>query len=310
LAERISDLPGVISASFSHVDIGGGYDWPQKVRVHGVNSQLFSSQCDRVMPGFFQTEGISLLQGRTFNWRDDAHAPHAVVVSENLAEEVFPRGNAIGQHIDITTDPRWQDLQIIGIVSNASLYDIRKPPEPTVYVDTLQYGYAAVFDTMLVRTDLPPSTMLAPLQHAVNSLGHQYVASVNPLAKTVNDSILSERIIAALSAFFGALALLIAATGLFGLMAYNVTRRTRELGIRFALGAQRSGVLLLILRETLVLVVVGIAIGLPCAFVGTRLITHMLFDVTPYDGMTLATVVAALLAVGARLPATSPRAAP
>jgi putative ABC transport system permease protein len=299
LTGRISHLPGVVSASFSHVDVGGGYDWPQKVRVHGVSNELLSSQCDLVTPDFFRTEGISVLQGRTFTWEDGPHAPHAVVVSEDFAKEVFPRRNAIGQHIDITTDPRWQDLEIIGIVSNASLYDIRKPPSPTVYVDTLQYGMAAKFDTLLIRTDLTSSAMLGPLQQAVNSLGRQYVADVDPLAETVNDSILPERIIAALSAFFGALALLIAAIGLFGLMAYNVTRRTRELGIRFALGAQRASVLRMILRETLALTLAGIVVGLPCAMAATRLIVHMLFGVTPYDPVTLVAVSMLLLAVGA-----------
>jgi putative ABC transport system permease protein len=301
LTTRISDIPGVVSTTFEHGGVGGGYDWPQKVRLHGLDNSWFSSQFDRVMPGFFRTEGISLLQGRAFNWRDNTHTPHAAVVSDNFAEAVFPHREAIGQRIDIQGDPRLQDLEIIGIVSNASLYDIRKPPEPTVYVDTLQYGVAAEFDTLLVRTDLPPRAMLAPLQQAVNPLGRQYVApgSVNHLAKTVNDSILPERIIAALSAFFGVLALLIAAIGLFGLMTYNVTRRTRELGIRFALGAQRATVLRMILRETLALTLIGIFIGLPWAIAATRLITHMLFGVTPYDPVTLVAVVVALLAVGA-----------
>src|SRR6185437_14237224 len=299
LTDRISHLPGIVSASFSHVNVGGGYDWSQKVRVQGISNQLFSSQCDRVTPGFFSTEGISVLQGRAFTWEDGPRAPHAAVVSEDFAKEFFPRGNAIGQHIDITTDPRWQDLEIIGIVTNASLYDIRKPPSPTVYVDTLQYGVAAEFDTLLIRTDLSPGSMLGPLQHTVNSLGRQYVANVDSLATVVNDSILPERIIAALSAFFGALALLIAAIGLFGLMAYNVTRRTRELGIRFALGAHRGGVLRMILRETLTLTMIGVIIGLPCALAATRLINHMLFGVTSYDPVTLVAVSMLLLAVGA-----------
>jgi ABC-type antimicrobial peptide transport system permease subunit len=168
-----------------------------------------------------------------------------------------------------------------------------------VYVDTLQYRMAAEFDTLLIRTDLSSSAMLDPVQQAVNSLGRQYVADVDPLAKTVNDSILPERIIAALSAFFGALALLIAAIGLFGLMAYNVTRRTRELGIRFALGAPRASVLRMILCQTLALTLAGIVVGLPCALAATRLIVHMLFGVTPYDPVTFVAVSMLLLAVGA-----------
>jgi predicted permease len=299
LTDRISHIPGVVSAGFDHGGIGGGYDWIQKVRVHGFSNGLFSSNCDRVMPGFFRTAGISLIQGRTFTWQDDAHSPHAVVVSENFAPMLFPHGKAIGQHIDITTDPRWQDLQIIGIVTNASLYDIRRTPEPTVYLDTLQYGMTAEFDTLLVRTSFSSAAMFAPLKEAVNSLGRQYVASVSSLARTVDDSILPERIIAMLSALFGAVALLIAAIGLFGLMAYNVTRRTRELGVRLALGAQRNSVLRMILRESLSLTLIGIAIGLPCALAATRLIAHMLFGVSPYDPVTLTAVAGALLAVGA-----------
>lgn len=299
LTDRLAHLPGVVSASFSHGDVGRGYEWPAQIHVHGLDHRTFSASLDRIMPDFFGTEGISLLQGRDFDWRDDTHAPHAVVVSENFAQEVFPGGHAIGQHMDIAGDPRWQDLEIIGIVSNASLYDIRKPAEPTVYLDTLQYGMAADFDSLLVRTNLPPAGMLAPLEQAVSSLGRQYVASVNSLAKTVNDSILPERIIAVLSAFFGALALLIAAIGLLGLMAYNVTRRTRELGIRFALGARPSTVLGMILREALVLVLLGIAVGLPCALAATRLIAHMLFGVTPHDPLTLTAVALALVTAGA-----------
>ncbi|PYT98395.1 MAG: hypothetical protein DMG38_15735 [Acidobacteria bacterium] len=299
LTDRISRIPGVVSAGFSHVEVGGGFDWIQKVRIHGANGNLFSSNCDRVMPGFFRTVGISLLRGRTFDWHDDLHSSHTVVISENLAQMLFPRGNAIGQHIDVVTDPRWQDLEIIGVVSNASLYDIRRPPEPTVYLDTLQYGMPAGFDTLLVHTELSPAAILAPLRQAFDSLGHQYVVSVGTLRKTINDSILPEGIIATLSGFFALLALLIAGIGLFGLMAYTITRRTRELGIRFACGAQRIAVLRMILAETFMVVLIGIAAGLPCALAATHLVAHTLFAVTPYDPATLAAAAVALLGVGA-----------
>ena len=289
----------MVSAGFSHGEVGGGFDWIQKVRIHGASGNLFSSNCDRVMPGFFRTVGISPLRGRTFDWHDDLHSSHTVVVSENLAQMLFPRGNAIGQHIDVVTDPRWQDLEIIGVVSNASLYDIHRPPEPTVYLDTLQYGMSAEFDTLLVHTELSPAAILAPLRQAFDSLGHQYVVSVGTLRKTINDSILPEGIIATLSGFFALLALLIAGIGLFGLMAYTITRRTRELGIRFACGAQRIAVLRMILAETFMVVLIGIAAGLPCALAATHLVAHMLIAVTPYDPATLTAAAVALLSVGA-----------
>lgn len=298
LTDRVSRIPGVVSAGFSHGEVGGGYDWIQKVRIHGASGNPLSSNCDRVMPGFFRTVGISLLRGRTFDWHDNAHASHAVVVSENLAQTLFPSGSAIGQHIDVVTDPRWQDLEIIGVVSNASLYDIHRPPEPTVYLDALQYGTPAEFDPLFVQTELSPAAILAPLRQAFNSLGRQYVVSVSSLRRTIDDSILPESILATLSGFFALLALLIAGIGLFGLMAYTITRRTRELGIRFALGAQRAAVLRMILGETFLLTLVGIAMGLPSALAATRLITHMLFGVTSHDSVTLCTAVVALLGVG------------
>ncbi len=298
LTGGVSHLPGVTSAGIDHAGVGEGFEWTQSVRVHGVSNEPFSADCDRIMPGFFETEGISLRQGRAFTWQDDDHARPVAVVSENFAQKVFPGGNAIGQHIDITTEPKWQNLEIVGIVSNASLHDIRKPPPPTVYVATLQYASGAEYDNLLVRTNLSPAAMLPSIREAVDSLGRQYVISVKPLAETVDRSILRERIIAMLSAFFGALALLLAAIGIYGLMAYNGTRRTRELGIRLALGAQRHSILRLILRETCTLTLSGIAIGIPCALAATRIIAHLLFGVTPYDPITLAVVAVALLAAG------------
>jgi predicted permease len=298
LIDRVSHLPGVVSASIEHGGIGDGYDWTQKVRVHDLTVAQYSSECDRVMPGFFRTVGISLLQGRTFTWGDNQHSPHVAVVSEDFAEKVFPKGDAIGRRIDIETEPRWHDLTIVGIVSDATLYDLREPPQPTVYIPTLQYKQRAEFDALLVRTKVPPVTVSAPIRQTVDSLGHQYLYSVEPLAETVRRSILPQRIVALLSAFFGALALLLVGVGLFGLMAYNVTRRTGELGIRLALGARPKGLLGMIVREALELTGAGILIGVPCALAATHLISHMLFGVTSYDAVTFGEVSIALLAVG------------
>ena len=153
----------------------------------------------------------------------------------------------------------------------------RKPSQPTVFVATLQYNQRTAFDTLLVRTNISPASMLVPMQQIVASLGQQYVFSVKSLAQSVDQSIAPERTVAMLSSFFGALALLLAAIGLYGLMSYNMTRRTRELGIRFALGAQRKDVFRIVLRETLAITLAGVVLGLPCALATTHFITHMLF---------------------------------
>ena len=221
------------------------------------------------------------------------------LVSENFARRTFPDGNAIGRRIEIATEPKWGELQIVGIVSNASLCDIRKPPQPTVYMPTTQYGDYADNDELLVRTNVPPGTMRTLVQGVLNSIGREDVMWVRPLSESVGRSILQERLTAMLSGFFGGLGLLLALIGLYGLMAYTVTRRTQEIGIRIALGAQRRQVRRMILGETLVVVLLGVAIGVPCALAATRLIAHLLFGLSPADPATLAIATAMLLLVGA-----------
>ena len=296
LTDKIASLPGVESAGISHMKLGW-MEWSEQVEPSGSHQSEIKADCAMGMPGFFHAVGIAVLQGRTFTWRDDIHAPRIAVVSENFAEKTFPHGNAIGRRIDITTRPQWRNIEIVGVVGNASVYNVRKHAPPTVYLPSLQYGDYSGWSQLLVRARVGPA-MNSMIRQAVQTLGHEYVPRITTVVDTINRSILQERVTAMLSAFFGALALLLAAIGLYGLMAYNVTRRTRELGIRFALGAQRGGILKMILLETLILTLIGVAIGVPCALAAARLIAHMLFDVTPYDPVTLATVAVALLAVG------------
>jgi len=298
LTDTIASLPGVEATGISHMR-PGWMEWNEQVARTASPQSSIKANCAMSMPGFFPTMGIGLLRGRTFTWQDDDHAPHVALVSESLARMLFPAGDAVGQHVDITSEPKWKNLQIVGVVSNASVYNIRKHAPPTVYLPSIQYGDYSGWSQLIVRTRIPPSGLEQSIQQAVKSFGHEYVPAIDTVAKDINHSLLQERIIAMLSAFFGALALLLAAIGLYGLMAYNVTRRTRELGIRLALGAQRSAVLRMILRETLTLALIGVAIGLPCALGVTRLIAHMLFGVKPYDPVTLAVVSCALLGVGA-----------
>jgi predicted permease len=299
VSDRVSNLPGVISAALTHSGLGEGGPWTEQIQIQSANAAGARVEIAMVMPGFFRTVGIDLLRGRTFTWQDNDRSPHVAAVSESFADKFFPTGNVIGQRINITTHPKWQTLQIVGIVSDATIYDIREHRPPTIYLPTTQYGDWMSYSELLVRTNLGPAALATEIRQAVEPLGHEYVTSVKTVAEHIDRALLQERVTAMLSAFFGALALLIAGIGLFGLMAYSVTQRTRELGIRVALGAQRGAVLRMILRETLVLALVGVSVGLPCALVATRFIAHMLFGVTPYDPVTLAVVAVALLAVGA-----------
>jgi predicted permease len=299
LEDRVSNLPNVTSASIVHMQPGGANSWTEKARLKDTEAKT-QVDFDMVMPGAFRTMGIDLLQGRDFTWQDDEHAPHVAIVSRSFAEQISPSKSAIGQSIEITSRPKWQSVVIVGIAADASLYDLRKHAPPTVYLPPMQYdGYWSGWGEILIQTEVAASAMTNPVRRAVESLGHEYVSKVESIPEGIERSLLRERVVAMISAFFGGLTLLLAAIGLYGLMAYNVTRRVREIGIRVALGAQRGVVLWMVLREALVLATVGVAIGIACAIGASRWIASMLYGIAPYDATTLVGVSFVLLVVAA-----------
>src|SRR4029077_18064816 len=255
LTSRISRIPGVESAGIAKMSLGWRA-WREDVRASDT-SDAVKVNLSLVMRGFFPTVGSYPRAGRIFSWRDDDHAPRVAVVSESFAKRLFTGREAIGQHLEITSEPTWQKSEIVGIVSNASLYDIRERAALTVYLPTTQYGEYMGWSQMMLRTKAAPGAMANAVRETVDSMGHEYVAKTHLVVETIDRSILRERVFAILSAFFGALALLLAGIGLYGLMAYNVTRRTQEIGVRVALGAAPKDVLSMILRETLGLTSIG-----------------------------------------------------
>ena len=300
LNDRISDLPRVTSSAIVHMQPGAINSWRQEVRPKGATTAAVQVDFDMVMPGAFRTMGIALLRGRDFNWQDDEHSPHVAIVSRSFADQEFPGKNPIGESIEMPAQPKWGSAQIIGIAADASLYDMRKHAPPTVYVPPLQYGgdYSG-WSEILIQTDTLAAAMTTPVQRVVEAMGREYITRVEDLSTGIDRALLRERVTAMLSTFFGGLALLLAAIGLYGSMAYNVTRRTREIGIRMALGAQREWVRWLVLRETLLLAGVGIVIGVPVAFAGSRLIATLLYGVSMKDPLILLSVCGILIAVAA-----------
>jgi len=299
LNERISNLPGVTSAALIHGGPGQPIEWTEKVRIRGTASDGMRVDLAMMMPGTLRTLGIRLVRGRDFTWHDDDHSPRVAIVSEDLAAQLFPKADAIGQRLDITTEPEWQDVRVAGIVSSASLYDIRKPKTPTIYLTATQYGHYMGDPFLLIKTSVSPAALAGPLRRTVESLGREYVDRIKTIEQAIDRTVLQERLSALLSAFFAGLALLLAAIGLYGLMAYSVTRRSREIGIRMALGARQSSVQWMVLRETLLLALLGLGIGLPCAIACAHLIASMLYGVSSNDPLTLLFVSLLLLGVSA-----------
>jgi len=300
LLEQVSGEPGVVSAALVHMQPGGPHEWTEEARLKDGKAPATRVDFDMVMPGAFCVMGIPLLSGRDFTWQDDAHTPHVAIVSRSFAQQLIPGKEPIGQIIEIPSQPKWQSVEIVGIAADATLYDLRQHAPPTVYVTPLQYGDDwAGWAEVLIQTDMPASAMTGRLRQIVAFLGREYVSSVGTLSDGMERSLLRERVTAMLSAFFGGLALLLAAIGLYGLMAYSVTQRTREIGIRMALGARREPVRWLILRETLSLAAAGIAIGLPCALAASRLLASLLYGVSTRDPLTLVVPCGILIGVAA-----------
>ena len=208
--------------------------------------------------------------------------------------------NALGKSIRFGFLAEFQNIEILGIAADARVLSLRDAAPPMVY-----FSYEQRFQQWLnerggvlfVRTNGPPEGLAKTVSHEIESLGHEYALETKTLQQTTSQVLVEERVTALLSAFFAALALLLASIGLYGLMSYAVTRRTRELGIRAAVGAQRQNILWIVLRETLALTLLGIAIGIPCALVVCRLISSMLFGLTSSDLPTIIAVSLLLLLV-------------
>ena len=298
LIERISSLPGVESVGFSDVSIGDERNWQDTVSTMsealspgaGVTAGVAA-----VSPGLLRTLGISLVRGRDFDWTDDERHPRVAIISSALAGRLLPAGDAIGQHVRFGFMPELQDLEVVGIANNVRLFDLHKANASVIYLPCLQH--ATQSGNLFVRTREAPEALVRTVGHEIESLGHEYPVSTKTIAQAVSQVLVEDRVIAMLSGFFAALALLLASVGLYGLMSYAVTHRTREIGIRVALGAQRATVHWLVLREALALGLMGIALGIPCALAASHLIASMLFGISSGDLPTLISVSLLLLAV-------------
>jgi len=298
LIERVSSLPGVRSVSLADISIPAPGLWQEKVSLTSEDPNTgFHVMANEVTiwPGFFNAMGIRLMSGRDFQVTDDEHLD-LVILSKSLAEHLFPNGNPIGQHIRFGFMPDFQNLEIVGVADDARILDLREPTPSLVYFSYV-HAQSVPWADVYVRAKGDPEALAMTVGHESESLGHEYSLRTATVDQMVSRLLVNERVIAMLSSLFAGLALLLASIGLYGLMSYGVTRRTREIGVRVALGAQPGGVRWMVLRETLALTLLGVAVGVPSGLAATRLITSMLFGVSPSDFSTLAISCLLLLVV-------------
>jgi len=300
LIERVSNIPGVLSVALADISIPSPEGWRDNASPTSedpnTGARLMANGIT-IWPGFFRTFGIRLIAGRSFEVADNAQHPRLVMVSRSFAARLFVNGDAIGRRIRFGFMPDFQNLEIVGVVDDARLFDLREGAPPVIYFSYLQDSQPTPWGGLYVRTKGNPEALAMTIGHEVESLGHEYALRSATVDQMMSRVLVNERVIALLSSFFAALALLLASIGLYGLMSYGVTRRTREIGVRVALGAQQRIVRWMILRETLALTLLGIAIGIPSGLAASRLIASMLFGLSPSDLSIITTACLLLLVV-------------
>jgi predicted permease len=290
LLNRLRAIPGVRSASLSVHEPLSTSASTTTVRVQGPAVQqgedLAPVNIEPVGPDYFATMEIPLLRGRDFSWKDRDGTRKVAVVNESTARHYFGDADPIGRFVSIpgfVGDASW--IQIVGEVRDIKVHDLREPATAMLYVPLFQLPEGGA--TFEMRTEMNPTHAETAMFEVVEDIDSRLpIYSVRTLNSQLDDSLVQERLVASLSELFGLLALLLTCVGLYGLMAYSVTRRTGEIGIRMALGAERGRIVGMILSETLLLVACGLVIGLPAAALASHLIASQLFGLRPADPMT------------------------
>jgi len=304
MLERLAAVPGVRGAAMSQPALLSG----------SVNSTSFYQQGKTYPPGrpqndslninrlvistnFFDVMGIPIVLGRALTERDDASAPKVAVINEAAARKFFPNENPIGRRFGSSPETSGT-LEIVGVLRDAKYDSVRDPAPATMYVPYAQTRLTnAVFE---LRTAAAPSTVMGPVRDTIRQIDPNLpVTDVSTQIENVEKRFAQEKLFAQACTLFGALALVVAAVGLFGLMSYNVSRRTNEIGIRMALGAQRQDVLRLVMGESMLLVAGGIIAGLVVALASSRLVKAQLFELQPNDPIAIVTALGVMIAVAA-----------
>jgi predicted permease len=311
ILSRLNALPAVRSASISGTQPMSFGSWDSPIFVQGYSpapNEDISTFINRVSPHYFQTVGIPLSQGRSIGPQDTTTSAKAVVVNQTLAKHFFPRGDAIGHQFTIA-DPSVPGIwQIVGVVGDAKYGPLRDEPKRMIYLPLEQMTADDHFAySMQVRAEGDPTNIENEIRAAVAEVDPNLpLLKVRTISEEVDLFVENERLISQLASFFSALALLLACVGLYGIMTYNVLRRTSEIGVRIALGAQSGGILWMVLKESMFLLAAGIAVGLPATLAVTGLLRSQLFGLGPFDASTIATAlttIALVILAAAYIPA-------
>jgi len=317
LLENIRATPGVKSAAYNLVPVLSGDEWDSTMSVEGhqiKDGEDMQAFMNGVSADYWKTMGIPLVAGRDFNAGDGggpcadcdgmtraAEGRKVAIVNQKFAEHFFPRQSALGRHIAFGEKPKKLDIEIIGVSANTLYEGPREGVHRQVFLPFIHVDYPAGV-TFYIRTAMDPVSMYAVLRRQVQALDPAMpVYLMKTLGQQLDDTLSTERLIAMLSAAFGVLATVLAAIGLYGVMAFVVARRTKEIGLRMALGAPQGKVVWMVLRETLFLVAAGLAIGIPAALLLSKYVSTQLYGVKSTDlgAAAAALVILSIVAAGA-----------
>jgi predicted permease len=300
LPARVQQLPGVQMASFSDVSFFSGNGSQGNIAYEGYAQRVARAEYPfklRISPPFPETVGLPLVAGRLFTDTDGREAPRVALVSESISRRYFATSDAVGQRLCFS-DRFAADcaIAIVGVVKDVRYSSLRESSPYTVYLPVLQDPRNR--GDLIVRTAGDPNVMMGAVLDEVRRFNPEIrIVRTTTLDRLVDESIVQDRLLATLSAWFASVALLLAMIGLYGLTSYAVRRRTNEIGIRMALGAPGSAVRWLVLREVLALTIGGALVGVPAAIAASRFVGSLLFDVTPTDAATVAGATLTLIAI-------------
>jgi predicted permease len=312
LSDALSSIPGARSVGLASMRILEDNEWDSGMSVEGFTPAKPDEHAEPYMnaigPNYFATLGVPIVTGRDFTI-NDRHivkhgpeewnwAPTTVMINEKFAKKYFAGRNPIGLHLGFGTDPGTPtDMEVIGVVKDFKYTNLRDEIPEQAYIPYLGDRFLGGM-TIYVRTTGDANQLMSTVRSTVRDMDPNVpVYAMRTTEVTINESLSSERMIASLSAVFGFLATLLAVIGLYGVMAYTVAQRTREVGIRIALGAARGEVIWLVMREVLLLVAIGVIAGVTASLALTRVVQSQLFGLTPHDPLTLGLATAALALV-------------
>jgi predicted permease len=296
--ERVREVPGVSSAAVATMNPLSGWQRGVAIAIHGPAQGPAKDRgisINQVTDGYFETTGIRLLAGRVFTHRDRSGSLRVVILNETAARAFFGADSPLGRKVNFPGQRVADEFEIVGVVADARYRDLRTPDARMAYVP-LEQAIDPITGVVLAVRGPGDVTRLAPSIRALATefVPGGFVTGIATIEQQVKMSLVRERMLALLATFFAALALILACIGLYGVMAYRVVRRTREIGIRIAVGARQQSVAWMLVRETLLLVTLGAALGILASLAADRYIAGQLFGVTPRDPLAIGAALSVL----------------